>query len=149
MISLSIGYLCGGYLSTWRRRPRDVGYLLLAQGISALVPLLSGDAIIDTMFAVIHDVRYGAFLSALILFFFPTTISGAVSPYSVRLLVDDVRISGHKAGLLYFASTIGSTAGTILTAFYLVLWLDIDTILALLISMSCAVGAMSWLLPQS
>jgi hypothetical protein len=37
--------------------------------------------------------------------------------------------SGHDAGYLYFISTLGSSIGTLLTAFYLVLLLEVNTIL--------------------
>jgi hypothetical protein len=146
MFSLASGYLIGGYLSARRQRFRDLGYLLLGQGISALLPLQFADVIPDYIFESVGDLRYGALLSAIALFFIPTTISGVVSPYSVRLMVHDVRQSGRNAGLLYFGSTIGSAAGTIVTSFYLVLWFEIDTILWLLVGASCILGLMSWLL---
>ncbi len=38
-------------------------------------------------------------------------------------------ILGHDAGYLYFVSTIGSSLGTLLTAFYLVLLFEVNTIL--------------------
>ena len=52
-----------------------------------------------------------------------------VSPYAVRLLVEDRRSSGRHAGQLYFVSTFGSAAGTLLTSFYLVLILEVNQIL--------------------
>ena len=63
------------------------------------------------------------------LFFVPTFFSGMVSPYAVRLLVQDRNSSGRHAGQLYFVSTFGSAAGTLLTSFYLVLWLEVNQIL--------------------
>ncbi|HHZ52559.1 TPA: glycosyl transferase, partial [Xanthomonas vasicola pv. zeae] len=41
---------------------------------------------------------------------------------------------------LYFVSTLGSAAGTILTSFYLVLWFELDTIIVSLIAMSFVAG---------
>ena len=74
------------------------------------------------------------------LFFVPTFFSGMVSPYCVRLLVDDEQSSGRRAGQLYFVSTFGSAAGTILTSFYLVLWLEVNTILLWMIGISAALA---------
>jgi hypothetical protein len=46
---------------------------------------------------------------------------------------------------LYFVSTFGSAAGTLLTSFYLVLWLEVNQILLGLLLLSVAIGACAWL----
>jgi hypothetical protein len=66
-----------------------------------------------------------------------------VSPYCVRLLVEDERSSGRRAGQLYFVSTFGSAAGTILTSFYLVLWLEVNVILLSLIAISTVLAILA------
>jgi hypothetical protein len=86
-------------------------------------------------------------VSATLLFFVPTVICGMVSPYAVRLLVTEYRVSGQVAGLLYFVSTLGSALGTLLTSFYLVLWFDVGQILWGLSAVSLALGAIGALLP--
>jgi hypothetical protein len=81
------------------------------------------------------------------LFFVPTLISGMVSPYAVRLLVADLRGAGDRVGRLYFVSTFGSAAGTLLTSFYLVLYLEINQIIELMLLISVLVSALA-LLPS-
>ena len=81
--------------------------------------------------------------------FFSVTISGMVSPYAIRLLVDDRATSGRNAGHLFFVSTFGSAAGTILTSFYLVLWLEVNQILITMIVISLALGLAAWLVPKN
>jgi hypothetical protein len=83
-----------------------------------------------------------------LLFFVPTAISGAVSPYAVRLLVSDLHASGKSAGSLYFVSTFGSAAGTILTSFYLVLLFEVNTILLGLMMVSIVLGLLAVLRPE-
>ena len=83
------------------------------------------------------------------MFFLPTFVSGMVSPYAVRLLVADKASAGHHAGKLYFVSTFGSAAGTILTSFYLVLYLEVNQIILLMLSISVMVGIVALLLPPS
>ena len=68
-----------------------------------------------------------------------------VSPYAVRLLVQDRRSSGRHAGQLYFVSTFGSAAGTLLTSFYLVLLLEVNQILLGLLLISVVIGVIAWL----
>jgi hypothetical protein len=67
----------------------------------------------------------------------------------VRLLVADKASAGHHAGKLYFVSTFGSAAGTILTSFYLVLYLEVNQIILLMLSVSVAVGLLALLVPMS
>jgi len=98
---------------------------------------------------VVSDPRFGSLVAAALLFFLPTCISGMVSPYAVRLLVADRASAGHLAGKLYFVSTFGSAAGTILTSFYLVLYLEVNQILLLLLAISAVVGVIAWLRPTA
>ena len=85
--------------------------------------------------------RHGSLLGSLLLFGAPTVLSGMISPYAVRLLVSALDSSGLSAGRLYFVSTLGSAAGTILTSFYLVLYLEIHTILLCFMGVSALVGS--------
>lgn len=141
MAALAVGYLIGGQLSLRSPSPVGLGLLLMAEAILALPIVLFGDAVFDALSFAIADPRYGALLAALLMFGAPTLFSGMVSPYAVRLLIRDVDRSGQSAGRLYFASTLGSAGGTILTTFYLVLLFEIDTIVFGLIAISFAIGA--------
>jgi len=67
-----------------------------------------------------------------------------VSPYAVRLLVHEQRLSGQRAGQLYFISTFGSAAGTIATAFYLVLYLEINEIIWAMVAISAALSVATY-----
>jgi hypothetical protein len=62
----------------------------------------------------------------------------------VRLLVEDRNSSGRHAGQLYFVSTFGSAAGTLLTSFYLVLILEVNQILLSLLLISVTIGIGAW-----
>jgi hypothetical protein len=135
MLALSLGYLAGGRAS-------------LSAPSLRLPVLLFGDALLEHLSAVLPDPRFGSLLGAGLLFFLPTFVSGMVSPYAVRLLVADRASSGHHAGKLYFVSTFGSAAGTILTSFYLVLYLEVNQIVLLMLAVSVAVGVLGLLLPR-
>jgi hypothetical protein len=143
MTALAVGYLIGGQLSLRSPSLRGLGLLLIAEALLALPVILFGDAVFDALSFAIEDPRYGSLLAAFLMFSAPTVFSGMVSPYAVRLLIDNVERSGQSAGRLYFASTLGSAGGTILTTFYLVLLFEINTIIIGLIAISFAIGA--WL----
>jgi hypothetical protein len=145
---LSVGYLLGGRLSLRQPTLRKLALLLLvAAATTAPVALLS-ERLLDWLFDVFNDPRYGSLVSATLLFFVPTVICGMVSPYAVRLLVTEYRLSGQVAGLLYFVSTLGSAAGTLITSFYLVLYLDVAQILWSMTAVSVVVGGAGLVAPD-
>src|ERR1700689_878620 len=149
MLALSLGYLWGGRASLHAPSLQRLGLIVLAAAATALPALLSGDSVLEHLSARIGDPRYGSLVAAALLFFLPTCVSGMVSPYAVRLLVADRASAGQLAGRLYFVSTFGSAAGTILTSFYLVLYLEVNQILMLMLAISAVVGVIAWLQPAA
>jgi MFS family permease len=144
MLALSIGYLIGGRLSIREPSLKKLSMILMVAAASTTPVVLMSDAVLDRIFTLIQDPRYGSLISATILFFLPTMISGIISPYAVRLLVTESNRSGHFAGLLYFVSTFGSAAGTILTSFYLVLYFEINNIVWTMIGISSLLSIFSY-----
>ncbi|MFL6548050.1 MAG: fused MFS/spermidine synthase [Povalibacter sp.] len=140
MLALSLGYLAGGRYSLRSPSVRRLGLLLLIAAASASPVLFAGERLLDLVSLHIEDPRAGSLLAATVLFFVPTFFSGMISPYAVRLLVTDPQSSGRHAGQLYFVSTFGSAAGTLLTSFYLVLLMEVNQILLTLFSVSACVG---------
>jgi len=143
MLSLAIGYLVGGNLSLRKPSLRKLSLLLVAAAATTIPVVLFNELILEYISSLIPDPRYGSAVSSLALFFLPIAICGMVSPYAVRLLVQDSRQSGKLTGILFFVSTFGSAAGTILTSFYFVLILDIHVILWMLIGISAAVAVLT------
>jgi len=62
----------------------------------------------------------GSFVAVLILFSFPVTLMGCISPFVIRLAVRDVASSGRVAGRVYAISTAGSFLGAFLPDLLLV-----------------------------
>ena len=62
----------------------------------------------------------GSFIAVLILFSLPVTLLGCVSPFIIRLAVEDVESAGQTAGRVYAISTAGSFLGTFLPDLVLV-----------------------------
>jgi hypothetical protein len=145
MLALSLGYLAGGRWSLHRPSLARLGLLLAAAALTALPVLPLSGVMLENLAIAIPDPRFGSLAAATVLFFVPTFFSGMVSPYCVRLLVDDEASSGRRAGQLYFVSTFGSAAGTLLTSFYLVLWFEVNAILIGMIAISAVLALLSWL----
>lgn len=140
MLALSFGYLVGGRVSVKDPSIARLSIILLAAAAATTPAVLLGDQVMERVFVLIQDPRYGSLVAATLLFFIPTMIAGMISPYAVRLLVSECRLSGQYAGFLFFVSTFGSAAGTLLTSFYLVLYLDIHQIFWILIGASTTLG---------
>ncbi len=149
MLALAVGYLLGGHYSVFSPSLRRLGALLIAAGLTALPVVFFGDSALDWIFARVDDPRYGSLLASALLFFVPTAISGAVSPYAVRLLVSSLHGSGKSAGSLYFVSTFGSAAGTILTSFYFVLLFEVNVIVLGLVAVSIGLGLVAFMSGES
>ncbi len=151
MLSLSFGYLAGGKLSTRNPNPVTYAMFFICAAVLVIPIILMSNLIMEQVFLVIVDPRYGSLAASMLMFFIPTAILGMISPYSIRLLVRNEDHSGHVAGQLYFVSTIGSALGTLGTSFYFVLWFEVNTILwgvvlALLIASATVLGV--YYLPQ-
>jgi len=129
MLSLAVGYLLGGRWSLNNPNLIRHGCFFIFAAIALVPTIYLGEAVMDWIFAAIHDPRYGSLLVSAVLFFLPTAILGMIAPYSIRLLVENQQHSGQVAGVLYFVSTMGSAMGTLATSFYLVLYFEVNQIL--------------------
>lgn len=143
MFALSLGYLAGGRYSMTAPSIRRLGAILIIAALSTTPVLLFSGPMLDAIAIAAPDPRFGSLLAATCLFFVPTFFSGMVSPYAVRLLVVDQANSGRHAGQLYFISTFGSAAGTLLTSFYLVLVLEVNQILLSMLTISVVLGCIA------
>jgi hypothetical protein len=120
LLSLSIGYMLGGWLS---RKPCSriiLGVnLIIAGAWLALVPSLT-EWVCEGLYSLGLREKSGSLIASLTLFGVPTVILGTVSPTAVRWLTRKADESGLKAGMVLALSTVASFAGCVITAFYLV-----------------------------
>src|SRR6185437_1690633 len=142
MLGLAIGYLLGGIFSRYSPSIIRLCGILVAAAVATLPTLLFGTQFLDFMFDHVTDPRFGSLVTCLGLFLVPTIFAGMISPYAIRIIVKNRESSGHDAGYLYFISTIGSSLGTLLTAFYLVLLFEVNTILMVAIGISVILGGL-------
>lgn len=118
IIYLSIGYYLGGRLGDRFPRPNFLYQLTgLAAFALGLIPVLSTPIfnIASEGFRTADGLLFfGSLLGIIVLFAIPVILLGCVSPFSVRLLVKNVRDAGRTAGKVSSLSTIGSIAGSFL-----------------------------------
>ncbi|HEY5904116.1 MAG TPA: fused MFS/spermidine synthase [Anaerolineales bacterium] len=118
LIYLTAGYFLGG---RWADRNPHPGamYRVLAWGAFTLglVPYIAGP-VLRSAASAFEGLQIaalaGSFVGVLILFLIPITLLGTISPFAIRLSVDDPRHAGVISGRIYGISTLGSFIGTFL-----------------------------------
>jgi len=124
LIYLTAGYFIGG---RWADRSPKAGtmYQILAWGAFSLgiIPYIAGPVLrlaADAFDGLEVGILAGAFLGVLILFTIPVTLLGMISPFAIRLSIEDAGQAGNTAGTIYGISTIGSFIGTFLPTLVLI-----------------------------
>ncbi|MFH2104760.1 MAG: fused MFS/spermidine synthase [Parcubacteria group bacterium] len=127
MIALSAGYYWGGKLADRRPQISLLLKLILTAGIiflfipwliqplSFLFDLGFLSSISGSVF-----IFFGSLLVTLILFAFPLSLLGMVSPFIIKLCSQDNKQIGNVAGSVFALSTVGSIIGTFLPTLWLI-----------------------------
>lgn len=118
LLYLTLGYFLGGKWADANPTPAAM-YRVLAWAAFTLglVPYIAGPVLRSaaTAFEVLQVGVLGvSFAAVLILFSVPITLLGTISPFAIRLSVDDTSRAGQTSGQIYAISTLGSFIGTFL-----------------------------------
>ncbi len=116
LIYLTVGYFIGGRWADRSPHPATM-YNVLAWGAFTLgiVPYIANPVLVLAAKAfegLDLAVLAGSFVAVLILFCVPVTLLGTISPFAIRLTVDDPTKAGVTSGTIYAISTLGSFIGT-------------------------------------
>jgi spermidine synthase len=124
LVALSVGYWFGGRLADINATPEGLSRLvLLAAGLLAIVPFVARPFLrvsVDALENVSAGAFVGSLLGVLFLIAAPVLVLGCVAPYAIRLSLTGLDDSGRVTGRLYAISTLGSLAGTFLSALVLI-----------------------------
>src|SRR5258707_4933224 len=124
LLYLTIGYYIGGRLADRFPHP-GLLYILttVAAFLIGLIPFISRPILswsLSSFATYSISVFYGSLVSVIALFSIPQILLGCVSPFAIRLRVEQVGKSGRTAGQLYAISTAGSILGTFLPVLWLI-----------------------------
>ncbi len=124
LIYLTAGYFIGG---AWADRSPNYRTLFVilawASFTVGLIPLVSRPILrmaSNAFDALELGVLLGSFISVMILFIIPVTLLGTVSPFAIRLSIENRESSGKISGRIYAISTMGSFLGTFLPVLILI-----------------------------
>jgi predicted membrane-bound spermidine synthase len=127
LLYLAAGYSIGGRVAD-RYPTLTVLYSLTiaASLLTCLIPMVSNPLLswLQSVTAgLVPQEFYGSLIAILLLFSLPTILLGCVSPFAIRLHIEQPGSSGRSAGLLYAISTAGSIVGTFLPVLVIMPWL--------------------------
>jgi spermidine synthase len=118
LLFLTVGYFVGGRLADKRPYPQTFYALVAWAGFSSVFFLLLTSVLLKTAASALAAVNVGAIASSLIGVVFalavPITLLGCISPFAIRLAVQNVEEAGRVSGRIYAISTWGSLLGTYL-----------------------------------
>lgn len=124
LLYLTVGYFIGGRWADRSPYPTTLYKIIMwAAFLSAIIPLISRPILHMAASAVVGAeaaLALGSFISVLVLFSIPVTLLGCVSPFAVRLAIDNPQNAGQISGQIYGISTLGSLIGTFLPVLVLI-----------------------------
>jgi spermidine synthase len=118
LIYLTVGYLIGGRLADRHPRARLLFTIIAIAGFSlGIVPVIAQPVLRSAAAAfdgLVLSILLAAFAGIIVLFTVPIVLLGMVSPFAIRLLLEDPSRAGNVAGNVYGISTVGSVVGAFL-----------------------------------
>jgi spermidine synthase len=124
LVALSVGYWIGGRMADRDATPAGLYRLvLIAAVLLAIVPFLAHPFLglaVDALDTVAAGAFVGSLVGVLVLVATPVLVLGMVSPFAIRLALEQIDDAGKTTGRLYAISTLGSLAGTFLSALLLI-----------------------------
>ncbi len=147
--SLSLGYYLGGKIADKKPSLENLSLIIFLAAISIALTIIIKNLLLAISQNIFADIRLASVIASLILFSPASVLLGMVSPYAVKLKMENLNTSGKTVGNLYAISTVGSIIGTFLSGFYLIpnfgtnKLLIILTITLLIISLTLAIKKFS------
>ena len=120
LLSASIGNYIGGIIADKENVKRNLKIILIITVIFMLLIPVIEKYVIDGVISITDNIKIGAILSTLLLFFIPSVLMGLVSPIIVKLKLENMETAGKIAGKINAISTIGGIVGTFLGGFFLI-----------------------------
>ena len=125
LLSTSVGNYIGGIIADKTNGDSknlnfNIILILIISGILIFgIPLLQSN-IIKVIISITKNIKIGAILATLLLFFMPSMFIGMISPIIIKLKMNVLDSVGKTSGKIYALATLGSIIGTFLGGFFLI-----------------------------
>ena len=120
LLSSSLGNYIGGIIADKKDEKRSLKIIFLLSSIWVLcIPILQ-QSILRFFSTIITDIKIGAIISTIVLFFLPNLLLGFIIPIILKIKLENIEKVGKISGRIYAISTIGGIFGTFLSGFFLI-----------------------------
>lgn len=116
--AMSLGYYYGGKVADRNPNWETFSSIIFYSGVFVFIIIIFKEHVLDL--SAFFGVKLGSVFASTFLFAVPSFLLGMVSPYAVRLNMENVESSGETVGNLYAVSTFGSIVGTFAAGFLLI-----------------------------
>jgi len=145
---LSLGYWLGGRMADRSPSRTALAGIILGAGLAIGGAAMFNAPLLNLLQRTMPDIYTGSMVATVLLFALPSVLLGMVSPYAIRLRINELSTSGALVGRLYAISTVGSIVGTFLAGFVLVSFLGSSTtllVVAMVLALTSILAAPSFL----
>ena len=125
LLSTSVGNYIGGIIADKANKKEkvlnfDVEIILLISGLLILLIPFIQRSFLEAIVKIVYDIKIGAIISTIILFFLPSMFIGMITPVILKLKLQELENVGKTAGKTSALATLGSIVGTFLGGFLLI-----------------------------
>ena len=120
LLSSSIGNYIGGKIADKQGLKNNLKTILLLAAFFVFLIPINQKIILEFLSKTFADIRLGAILGTLTMFFIPSLFLGFINPIIIKLNLKDINTAGQITGKIYAIATIGGIVGTFLGGFFLV-----------------------------
>lgn len=107
LLSGSIGNYYGGIIADKKDINKYVKMiLLLTSGFVLLIPLIQ-ESVISVITTLTTNIKLGAIIATVFLFFIPSLLMGLLTPIILKLKLEDIENAGKISGKFYAIVTVG------------------------------------------
>jgi spermidine synthase len=129
MLSLTIGYWLGGMIADRRPKQSVLACLIGSASLVTLIVAVSANPLLEWLSRGSGNIYVGSVIASLFLFSVPSVLMGSVSPFVIRLAIENLGKTGATVGRFSALSSAGSILGTFLGGFVLISTFSTRTIL--------------------
>ena len=120
LLSSSIGNYIGVIIADKKNVSSKFKAILLFSFLTIIVIPFVQVKILTAISTIFSDIKVGAILATVLLFFIPSLLVGVLSPIILKLKLDSIDSAGKTSGKISAISTIGGIVGTFFGGFYLI-----------------------------
>ena len=133
LAAFSLGSMVGGWISNLapeaRKRGQNTGAALAV--VTLAIAAVFGRGLLGWIEVTFPEMQTALLISCLGIFFLPVTALSLFGPQCVQFLASRGTPPGKASGIVYGISTLGNIAGVMLTAFALIPYFRVSTLLYL------------------